>query len=103
MEEASELVHRLTTGGVLPMLTSCSPGWIKFVEQFYPDFIPNLSTCKSPQQMMGAVIKSYFAEREGIDPAQHLQRRRSCPARRRSSRPAGPRWAATVGPTSTPC
>ncbi len=51
------------------MMTSCSPGWIKFVEQFYPDFIANLSTCKSPQQMLGAVIKSYFAEREGIDPA----------------------------------
>jgi NADH-quinone oxidoreductase subunit G/NADP-reducing hydrogenase subunit HndD len=68
MEEASELVHRITSGGVLPMMTSCSPGWIKFVEQFYPEFIPNLSTCKSPQQMMGAVIKSYFAEREGIDP-----------------------------------
>ena len=51
------------------MFTSCSPGWIKFVEQFYPDFIPNLSTCKSPQQMMGAVIKSYFAKRESLDPA----------------------------------
>ncbi len=68
MEEASEFVQRLTTGGVLPMMTSCSPGWIKFVEHFYPDFLPNLSTCKSPQQMLGAVIKSYFAEREGIDP-----------------------------------
>jgi NADH-quinone oxidoreductase subunit G/NADP-reducing hydrogenase subunit HndD len=68
MEEASELVHRLNNGGRLPMLTSCSPGWIKFVETYYPDFINNLSTCKSPQQMMGAVIKSYFAEREGIDP-----------------------------------
>ena len=68
MEEASELVQRVTTGGKLPMMTSCSPGWIKFVEQYYPEFIDNLSTCKSPQQMMGAVIKSYFAEREGIDP-----------------------------------
>jgi NADH-quinone oxidoreductase subunit G/NADP-reducing hydrogenase subunit HndD len=68
MEEASELVHRLNNGGRLPMLTSCSPGWIKFVETYYPDFISNLSTCKSPQQMMGAVIKSYFAERERIDP-----------------------------------
>ena len=68
MEEANELVHRVKTGGRLPMFTSCSPGWIKFVEQFYPDFIPNLSTCKSPQQMMGAIIKTYFAEREGIDP-----------------------------------
>jgi len=51
------------------MMTSCSPGWIKFVEQFYPEYIPNLSTCKSPQQMMGAVVKSYFAQREGMDPA----------------------------------
>ena len=69
MEEGSELVHRLTNGGTLPMMTSCSPGWIKFVETQYPDFIKNLSTCKSPQQMMGAVIKAYFAQREGIDPA----------------------------------
>jgi NADH-quinone oxidoreductase subunit G/NADP-reducing hydrogenase subunit HndD len=68
MEEGSELVQRLTGGGPLPMLTSCSPGWIKFVEEFYPEFIPNLSTCKSPQQMMGAVVKSYFAKREGLDP-----------------------------------
>jgi NADH-quinone oxidoreductase subunit G/NADP-reducing hydrogenase subunit HndD len=67
MEEGSELVRRVQTGGVLPMLTSCSPGWIKYVEQFYPDFIPNLSTCKSPQQMMGAIIKTFFAKREGID------------------------------------
>ena len=69
MEEGSELVHRIQNGGRLPMLTSCSPGWIKFVEQFYPDFIENLSTCKSPQQMMGAIIKSFWAEREKIDPA----------------------------------
>ena len=68
MEEASELVHRITTGGPLPMTTSCSPGWIKFAEQFYPELLPNVSTCKSPQQMLGAVIKSYFAEREGLDP-----------------------------------
>jgi NADH-quinone oxidoreductase subunit G/NADP-reducing hydrogenase subunit HndD len=69
MEEASALAQRIANGGVLPMFTSCSPGWIKFVEQFYPDMIPNLSTCKSPQQMMGAIIKSYFAEREKIDPS----------------------------------
>ena len=67
MEEASELAERIRTGGALPMMTSCSPGWIKYVEQFYPDFIPNLSTCKSPQQMMGAILKSFFARREGID------------------------------------
>ena len=68
MEEAHELVHRIQNGGTLPMMTSCSPGWIKFVEQFYPEFVDNISTCKSTQQMLGAVIKSYFAEREGIDP-----------------------------------
>ena len=69
MEEASEFVERVKTGGVLPLMSSCSPGWIKFVEQFYPEFIPNLSTCKSPQQMMGALIKTYWAEREKLDPA----------------------------------
>jgi iron-only hydrogenase group A len=69
MEEASELARRLSTGGVLPMMTSCSPGWVKFVEQFYPDLIPNLSTCKSPQQMLGAVVKTFLAERLGVDPA----------------------------------
>ena len=69
MEEASELAERIKTGGVLPLLTSCSPGWIKFVETFFPDFIPNLSTCKSPQQMMGAIVKEVFARRAAIDPA----------------------------------
>ena len=68
MEEASELAHRLATGGTLPMMTSCSPGWVKFVEQFYPDLIPNLSTCKSPQQMLGAVVKTFLAGRLGVDP-----------------------------------
>jgi iron-only hydrogenase group A len=68
MEEASELVARIKNGGPLPMFTSCSPGWIKFVEQFYGEMIPNLSTCKSPQQMLGALIKSHFASREGLDP-----------------------------------
>ncbi len=69
MEEGSELVHRIKNDGRLPMLTSCSPGWIKFVEQFYPDLLENVSTCKSPQQMMGAIVKSFFAEHEGLDPA----------------------------------
>lgn len=71
MEEASELVQRLTAGDParVPMMTSCSPGWVTFVEEFYPDMIPHLSTCKSPQQMLGAVIKSFFAEREKIDPS----------------------------------
>ncbi len=69
MEEASELVERIKTGGTLPMMTSCSPGWVKFVEQFYPEFIENISTCKSPQQMLGSVIKNYYAQKEGIDPS----------------------------------
>ena len=68
MEEASELVQRITTGGTLPMMTSCSPGWIKFVEQFYPGNISNLSSCKSPQQMLGAIIKGFWAQKEGINP-----------------------------------
>ncbi|MEI8389507.1 MAG: NADH-dependent [FeFe] hydrogenase, group A6 [bacterium] len=68
MEEGSELVHRITNNGVLPMMTSCSPGWIKFIEHFYPSLIPNLSTCKSPHQMLGAVIKSYWAKKAGVDP-----------------------------------
>lgn len=68
MEEAYELIDRVKNGGVLPMITSCSPGWIKYCEEFYPEFIPNLSSCKSPHEMLGAVIKSYFAEKNGIDP-----------------------------------
>lgn len=68
LEEASELVKRIQTRGKLPMMTSCSPGWVRFVETFYPDFMDNLSTCKSPQQMLGALIKSYFAERSSIAP-----------------------------------
>jgi NADH-quinone oxidoreductase subunit G/NADP-reducing hydrogenase subunit HndD len=69
IEEGYELIHRVTNGGVLPQLTSCSPGWIKFIEHFYPSLLPNLSSCKSPQQMFGAVAKTYFAEEAGIDPA----------------------------------
>jgi iron-only hydrogenase group A len=68
MEEGSEFLQRAATGGALPMFTSCSPGWVKFVEQFYPEFLPNVSTCKSPQQMMGAVVKTWFAQKEGLDP-----------------------------------
>ena len=68
MEEANEFVERVQNGGVLPMITSCSPGWVKFCETYYPDFIPNLSTCKSPQQMEGATIKTYYAQKNGIDP-----------------------------------
>ena len=68
MEEGTEFLQRLQNGGTLPMITSCSPGWIRFCEQHYPDFIPNLSSCKSPQQMFGALVKSYYAEKAGIDP-----------------------------------
>ena len=68
VEEANELVQRIQNGGVLPMVTSCSPGWVKFCEYYYPDLLPHLSTCKSPQQMQGAVTKTYFAEKMGIDP-----------------------------------
>jgi len=68
MEEAHELVSRIEGGGRLPLLTSCSPGWVKFLEEFYPDLMDNISTCKSPQQMLGAVIKGFWAGREGIDP-----------------------------------
>lgn len=68
VEEANELVQRIKSGGVLPMITSCSPGWVKFCEHYYPDLIPHLSTCKSPQQMFGATLKTYYAKKHGIDP-----------------------------------
>lgn len=68
MEEGTELLGRIQNGGKLPMITSCSPGWIRFAEFYYPDFLENLSTCKSPHQMEGAIIKTYYAERKGIDP-----------------------------------
>ena len=68
MEEGNELLDRIKNGGKLPMITSCSPGWIKFCEHNFPDFLDNLSSCKSPHQMFGAVIKSYFAEKNNIDP-----------------------------------
>ncbi|NLU30726.1 MAG: 2Fe-2S iron-sulfur cluster binding domain-containing protein [Bacteroidales bacterium] len=68
IEEGNELLHRIRTGGELPMITSCSPGWIKFIEDFYPGLLRHLSTCKSPQQMFGAVAKTYYAEKTGVDP-----------------------------------
>jgi iron-only hydrogenase group A len=68
MEEGNELLKRVKEGGPLPMTTSCSPGWIKFIEHFYPQLLPNVSTCKSPQQMFGALAKTYYAEFAGIDP-----------------------------------
>ncbi|MFA5480034.1 MAG: NADH-dependent [FeFe] hydrogenase, group A6 [Candidatus Muiribacteriota bacterium] len=67
MEEGHEFLHRLKNGGTLPMVTSCSPGWIKFMETFYSDMIPNISTCKSPQQMFGALAKTYYPEKAGLD------------------------------------
>ncbi|QUH21384.1 NADH-dependent [FeFe] hydrogenase, group A6 [Alkaliphilus sp. B6464] len=68
MEEGTELINRLQSGENLPLMTSCCPGWVKFIEHFYPDMLNNLSTCKSPHQMEGALIKSYFAQKMGIDP-----------------------------------
>lgn len=68
VEEANELVERIKNGGTLPMITSCSPGWVKFCEFYYPDLLAHLSSCKSPQQMSGAVIKTYYAEKMGLDP-----------------------------------
>ena len=68
LEEANELIQRVQNGGTLPMFTSCCPGWVKFVEHYYPEFIPNLSTCKSPQQMYGALVKTFYAQKAGIDP-----------------------------------
>jgi iron-only hydrogenase group A len=68
IEEGNELLKRVKEGGTLPMITSCSPGWIKFCEHFYPDLLDHLSTCKSPQQMFGALAKTYYAETAGIDP-----------------------------------
>ncbi|MCI5738386.1 MAG: NADH-dependent [FeFe] hydrogenase, group A6 [Ruminococcus sp.] len=68
MEEAHEFLDRVQNGGVLPMITSCSPGWIKYCEHYYPELIPHLSTCKSPQQMFGATMKTYYAQKLGMDP-----------------------------------
>lgn len=68
IEEGHEFINRVKNGGTLPMITSCSPGWIRYCEEFYPEFIDNLSTCKSPQQMFGAVVKSFYAKKENIDP-----------------------------------
>ena len=69
MEEGYEFIKRVKEGATLPMLTSCSPGWVNFLETFFPELVPNLSTAKSPQAMVGAMVKSFFAEKEGIDPS----------------------------------
>jgi NADH-quinone oxidoreductase subunit G/NADP-reducing hydrogenase subunit HndD len=68
IEEGTELLNRIKNVGKLPMITSCSPGWIRFAEFYYPDFLDNLSTCKSPHQMQGAITKTYYAQNKGIDP-----------------------------------
>ena len=68
MEEATEFLGRVKNGGVLPMITSCSPGWVKYCEHYFPEMTENLSTCKSPQQMFGAVVKTYYAQKMGWDP-----------------------------------
>ena len=68
VEEANELVERLKKGGTLPMITSCSPGWVNYCEHYYPEFVENLSSCKSPQQMFGALTKTWYAKRMGLDP-----------------------------------
>ena len=68
MEEAHEFLDRVQNGGVLPMITSCSPGWIKFCEHYFPDMLDHLSSCKSPQQMFGATLKTYYAQKMGLDP-----------------------------------
>ncbi len=68
MEEAHEFLDRAQNGGTLPMITSCSPGWVRYCENYFPEFIPNLSTCKSPQQMFGAVVKTYYAQKLGKNP-----------------------------------
>ncbi len=68
MEEATELLERINNGGKLPLITSCSPGWIKYCEHYFPDMVDNLSSCKSPQQMFGAMYKTYYAQKMGLDP-----------------------------------
>lgn len=69
MEESNELIERITNGGALPMITSCSPGWVKYCEHYYPEQLDHLSTCKSPQQMFGATLKTWYAQKMDIDPA----------------------------------
>ena len=110
IEEGTELLTRLkaalvgqAAGRRLPMFTSCSPGWIKFMEYFHPDMLPNLSTCKSPQQMFGAMAKTYYAAKLGKRPGSRSSSFRSCPARRRSSSASGRRWTPAAPATWTSC
>ena len=80
MEEGSEFLERLQGGGPLPMITSCSSAWMKYVEQFYPDLVDNISTCKSPMSMASAMFKTYWAEKMDIDPKNILNPGRVLPA-----------------------
>ena len=86
MEEANEFVDRVKNGGMLPMITSCSPGWVKFCEHYYPDLLDNLSTCKSPQQMIGAVDQDLVCPEDGHRPQGYRLVCPSCPAPPRSSK-----------------
>jgi len=88
VEESAEFLARLKTGERLPLITSCSPGWINFMERFYPDVIPNASTCKSPMSMLSTLIKTYYAEKAGLDP-KSIYVVAVMRARRRSTRPGG--------------
>ena len=89
MEEASEFLERLQGNGKLPMITSCSSAWMKCMEQFYPDLIENVSTCKSPMSMMGAMIKTYFAEKIEASTRRRSSAWRRCAARPRSTKRPG--------------
>lgn len=102
MEEATELLGRIQNGGVLPMITSCSPGWVNYAEYNYGDQLDHLSSCKSPHEMFGAILKSYYAEKIGVKP-EDMFVVRSCPAPARNTRRSARRWSATATATSTPC
>lgn len=93
MEEAYELIHRLTHQGQLPMITSCSPGWIKFIETFYPEQVGHLSSCKSPQQMFGAIAKTFYAEQAQLDP-RSIRVVSIMPCTAKSSRLVAAKWTA---------
>ncbi len=106
LEEGTEFLDRVKKAfsgkeTVLPMMTSCSPGWIKYIEHFYPGSLAHLSTCKSPHTMLGAVVKSYYAKKIGVDPEDILWCR-SCPVPRRNLKSAVPRCKMTACPMSTP-
>ena len=95
LEEASELIDRVQNNKPLPMFTSCCPGWIKYIEHNYPEMLPNLSTCKSPQQMFGSLLKTYYCEKNGIDP-ENLLSSALYRARQRSSKSVVPNLIKTL-------